>query len=177
MTAYRVDEHGRSNASITAFGILPRFTGIAVHDAYSAYDAYTACTHALRNAHIVREAAGINAFDPVARVDGWPAQLIALLGAAHRWSNHWAGRGHQRLPDFKLDDLHRRHDRLVERALLLHPRRPGQQTPATNLPLRLHERLALRGYISTVRKNGIAVLDALRNALTGTPWMPAVPTT
>jgi hypothetical protein len=223
LTAYHVDEYGRSGASITAFGILPRFTGVAVHDAYSAYDTYTRCTHALCNAHIVREAAGITEFDPVAQADGWPVELITLLGDAHRWTTHWAGRGHERLPDFKLDDLHHRYDLLVDRALLLHPRRAGKQTPATNLALRLHERrdeflrfasdfrvgysnntaeqairmiktktkvsggfrtltgaqtfLALRGYISTVRKNGIDILTALRDALTGTPWMPAVPTT
>jgi transposase len=33
--------------------------------------------------------------------------------------------------------------------------------------------LALRGYISTVRKNGYNALTALRDALTGNPWMPA----
>ena len=223
LTAYHVDEHGRAATSITAFGILPRFTGVAVHDAYSAYDTYTRCTHALCNAHIVREAAGIGEFDPAARADGWPAQLITLLGDAHRWTTHWAGRGHDRLPDFKLDDLHHRYDSLVDRALSLHPRRPGKQTPATNLALRLHERrdeflrfatdfrvgysnntaeqairmiktktkvsgwfrtltgaqtfLALRGYISTVRKNGTDILTAIHDALTGTPWMPPVSTT
>jgi transposase len=38
LTAYHADEHGRCGTSITAFGILPRFTGIAMHDAYAAYD-------------------------------------------------------------------------------------------------------------------------------------------
>jgi hypothetical protein len=51
LTAYHIDEHGRSIASMTAFGILPRFTGVAVHDAYSGYDAFTTATHALCNAH------------------------------------------------------------------------------------------------------------------------------
>jgi len=51
LTAYHIDEHGRSVASITAFGILTRFTGVAVHDAYSGYDGFTKATHALCNAH------------------------------------------------------------------------------------------------------------------------------
>lgn len=41
---------GRSGKLITAFGVLPRLTGIAMHDAYAAYDCYTACTHAYVNA-------------------------------------------------------------------------------------------------------------------------------
>lgn len=219
LTAYHADEHGRSGTSITAFGILPRFTGIAMHDAYAAYDSYTACTHALCNAHIIREAAGIGEFDPAAAADGWPADLIVLLSDAHRWTRHWSARGHVRLPDFKLRDLHERYDQLVDRALAAHPQRTGRQSAARNLGLRLHDRraeflrfatdfrvdfsnntaeqairmiktktkvsggfrtltgaqifLALRGYISTVRKNGYNALTALRDALTGNPWMPA----
>jgi transposase len=219
VTAYHIDEHGRSKESIVAFGILPRFTGVAMHDAYSAYNGFT-CTHALCNAHVIREATGIGEYDPAARDDGWAADLVNLLGDAHRWVGHWRERDHHRLPDFKLDDLHRRYDRLVERALTLHPPRIGKQTPARNLALRLRDRrdeflrfaadftvgfsnntaeqairmiktktkvsggfrtltgaqtfLALRGYISTVRKNGLRAMASLRDALTGNPWMPTV---
>jgi transposase-like protein len=35
--------------------------------------------------------------------------------------------------------------------------------------------LAIRGYISTIRKNGLRAATELRNALLGNPWMP--PTT
>ena len=34
--------------------------------------------------------------------------------------------------------------------------------------------LAIRGYISTVRKNGLRAAHALRDALHGNPWMPPV---
>jgi transposase len=36
--------------------------------------------------------------------------------------------------------------------------------------------LTVRSYISTTRKNGIHVLTALQDAITGNPWMPALPT-
>jgi transposase len=220
LTAYHIDEHGRALKSIEAFGILPRFTGVAVHDAYSAYNGFE-CRHALCNAHIIREAVGIGEFDPAARVEGWSAELVDLLGDAHRWVGYWHGRGHDRLPQFKLDDLHERYDALVARALATHPARPGRQSPARKLALRLRNRreeilrfatdftieftnntaeqairmvktktkvsngfrtlrgaqtfLAIRGYISTVRKNGLRVLPALRDALLGDPWMPRLP--
>jgi transposase len=219
LTAYHIDESGRSVASITAFGILPRFTGVAVHDAYSGYDAFTTATHALCNAHILREATGIGEYDPLARADGWTEDLVNLLGDAHRWVAHWRVQDRTSLPPFKLDDLSVRYDRLVERALAVHPPRPGKQTPARNLALRLRDRkteflrfttdfavafsnntaeqavrmvksktrvsggfrtltgaktfLAIRGYISTIRKNGLRAATELRNALLGNPWMPS----
>lgn len=126
LTAYHIDERGRAVASMTAFGILPRFTGVAVHDAYSGYDAFTGCTHTLCLAHILREATGISEYDPQAAADGWADDLVTLLGDAHRWVAHWRDRGHTGLPTFKLDDLHTRYDRLVERALSIHPARPGR---------------------------------------------------
>jgi transposase len=219
LTAYHIDEHGRSVASITAFGILPRFSGVAVHDAYSGYDGFTGATHALCNAHIVREATGIGEYDPVARADGWAEDLVGLLGDAHRWVAGWRQRGRHSLPTFKIEDLSWRYDRLVDRALAVHPPRPGKQSPARNLALRLRDRkdeflrfasnfsvafsnnvaeqavrmvksktrvsggfrtlkgaqifLAIRGYISTIRKHGLRAADELRNALHGNPWMPS----
>jgi transposase len=218
LTAYHIDEHGRSTLSMTAFGILPRFTGVAVHDAYSGYDGFTAATHALCNAHILREATGIGEFDPQARADGWTEDLVNLLGDAHRWVAHWRTQDHTALPPFKLHDLSTRYDRLVERALSIHQHRPGKQTPARNLALRLQDRkteflrfatdftvafsnnvaeqavrmvksktrvsggfrtltgaqtfLAIRGYISTIRKNGLSAATELRHAFLGNPWMP-----
>jgi transposase len=166
---------------------------------------------------------GSGSTTPVARADGWAADLVNLLGDAHRWVSAWREQGHDRLPEFKLDDLHRRYDNVVERALALHPPRSGKQSPARNLALRLRERkpeflrfttdftvgfsnntaeqairmiktktkvsggfrtltgaqtfLALRGYISTIRKNGLRAMAALRDALTGNPWMPVTQAT
>jgi transposase len=223
LTAYHIDEHGRSAKSMIEFGILPRFAGVAVHDAYSAYDQFTDATHALCNQHIVRELTGIGEFDQAARVDGWCEDVINLLGDAHRWVGAWRRHGHDRLPDFKAEDLSWRYDVLVARALRVHPARRGRQTPARNAALRLQKRkneflrfttdfsvgstnntaeqairmikvktkvsggfrtltgaqtfLALRGYLSTVRKNGLDVFTALRDALNGNSWMPPAPAT
>jgi len=36
-------------------------------------------------------------------------------------------------------------------------------------------RYAIRGYLSTAAKHGINVMAALRDAITGNPWMPPIP--
>ncbi len=45
----------RGTEAMNAMGILPDFTGTAVHDAWAAYDTYTAAEHALCNSHVLRE--------------------------------------------------------------------------------------------------------------------------
>lgn len=41
--------------AMNAAGVLPAFSGIAVHDGWAPYDTYTAATHARCNAHVLRE--------------------------------------------------------------------------------------------------------------------------
>lgn len=45
----------RGVAGMDAAGVLPAFTGVAVHDAWAPYDTYPRVTHALCNAHALRE--------------------------------------------------------------------------------------------------------------------------
>jgi len=40
-------------------GVLPTFTGTAIHDAFAPYDRYTGATHSLCNAHLLRELAAV----------------------------------------------------------------------------------------------------------------------
>lgn len=45
----------RGTKGMDAANVLPRFTGVAVHDAWAPYDTYAGVTHALCNAHALRE--------------------------------------------------------------------------------------------------------------------------
>jgi transposase len=45
----------RGVEAMDAAGVLPRFTGVAVHDGWAPYDTYAQATHARCNAHLLRE--------------------------------------------------------------------------------------------------------------------------
>lgn len=72
----------RGTKAMDAIGILPAFTGVAVHDAWAPYDTYTHMIHALCNAHALRELIYVTdtATGPAA---GHAAQAITAL----RWLN------------------------------------------------------------------------------------------
>jgi len=66
----------RGRDAIDAGGVLPVFTGIAVHDAWAPYDCYPQATHALCCAHLLRELIAAQELDPSAT---WAGQGIDAL--------------------------------------------------------------------------------------------------
>jgi hypothetical protein len=70
----------RGRPAIDAVGVLPGFTGVAVHDAFAPYAGYTTATHALCNAHLLREL--------IAVVDHAAAHPIPDSGTPPDWC--WA---------------------------------------------------------------------------------------
>ncbi len=54
----------RGVEAMNAAGVLPDFTGVAMHDARAPYDTYTQARHALCNAHLLRELQAV--------IDTWP---------------------------------------------------------------------------------------------------------
>lgn len=62
----------RGTKGMDAAGVLPEFTGVAVHDAWAPYDTYKKVTHALCNTHAVRELVYVT--------DTAPAPVAGLAG-------------------------------------------------------------------------------------------------
>jgi hypothetical protein len=71
--------HGkRGRQAMDAAGVLPRFRGIAVHDCWAPYDSYVQVTHALCNAHALRELQAVTDAAPPGQWC-WAAQAADAL--------------------------------------------------------------------------------------------------
>jgi transposase len=221
LTAYHLHA-SRGRAAVDEFGVLPGFTGIAVHDALSVYhgQAYGSATHALCCAHIGREIVAAAETHPD---QAWPRAALDALFGLNQAADAAREQGLRQIPPDILDPLLERWRHAVLCGLASHPRLPGRkQSKTRNLLERLRDRdeqvlrfardpalvpftnnqaerdlrpaktqikisgchrsesgarawLRVRGYISTARKNGINVLDAIGDAITGNPWTPPDP--
>lgn len=209
----------RGRTAVDAFGILPAFTGVCVHDALSVYDGpdYAKATHAFCGAHIARELVAAAQADPD---QAWPKAALDALYELNQAAHHARSRGQDQIAPGVLDPLLHRWNHALLCGLAAHPARDGsKQSKTRNLLIRLTARqeqvlrftrdlrvgftnnqaerdlrpvktqlkisgchrssggaeawLRIRGYISTMRKNGAPVLSGLRDAITGNPWTPA----
>jgi hypothetical protein len=86
-------------------GILPRFTGIAVHDAWAPYDTYDDATHALCNAHVLRELVYVTDTD-TGHVAGLAEQAINALTRLWRLVATARADGHEPDPAAISDQQH-----------------------------------------------------------------------
>ncbi|MDQ1293242.1 MAG: transposase [Actinomycetota bacterium] len=70
----------RGVKGMDAAKVLPRFRGVAVHDAWAPYDTHTDATHALRNTHVLRELIYVQDTAPTTVADLAEQSTDALLG-------------------------------------------------------------------------------------------------
>ncbi|MBV9163258.1 MAG: transposase [Pseudonocardiales bacterium] len=130
LTAYHLGR--RDLASFTAFGILPHFTGIAVHDRYQNYYHHSwtqlgghqaCCAHLLRDFTDAAESY-LSAH--------WPEQaqrtLRGLIHAAH----HARDTGLPQIPPPVTDPLVNEFRHAIRVGLAQIPRTPGPNTPPNN---------------------------------------------
>jgi len=75
----------RGRQAMEAMGILPSFTGIAVHDARAPYDTHASAGHQLCCAHALRELQAVTDSAPAGR-RCWAAQAADALTGSRRWS-------------------------------------------------------------------------------------------
>ena len=214
----------RGPVAMDAIGILPKFSGRAVHDGLPAYGKY-GCLHALCNAHHLRELTAMEE----QHHQPWAKQMREHLCQIKRAVDLAKECGNSRLHPLEESAFQARYQALLEIGYAANPPpeptgkkgRP-KQGPIRSLLLRLdehrHEVLAfmydftvpfdnnqaerdlrmmkvkqkvsgcfrteqgaeafcrIRGYISTLRKQGQHVLSALQQIFIGTPPMPALTT-
>jgi transposase len=218
LTVYDLHDKRGRQAMDTA-GILPGFTGIAVHDCWQPYFTFTHLDHAVCNAHILRELAGWHDTDP--HRHRWAKQAADLLREAHTAVVAARAAGRTSLPRRVLTGYPRRWKQIITAGQAANPRPTSGRDPVGALLNRLravateiwrfahdfrvpfdnnqaerdirmvklqikisgcwrtttsaHDWLRVRSYISTLTKNGLAVLQGIRDALTGNPWLPPLP--
>ncbi len=222
LTFYAWHRH-RGKRATDAIGILPSFHGCAVHDALSAYLAYDTCTHALCNAHHLRELTFVVEQDHQA----WAADMQALLREMNAQVATVKAEGGGGLEPSTRTAFVERYHQLLDAGDQANPpaqgRLPGQrgrlkQSKPRNLLNRLRhyqrevlaflddfavpfensqaerdirmvkvqQKIAgcfrseegatafcrIRGYLSTLRKQGRPLLAALVSVFAGTPLQP-----
>lgn len=217
LTYYAFDD-GRAGKAFDRIEILPAFKGTGVHDALPSY-LKRDFTHALCNAHLLRELTGIEE----STAQRWPGRLKALLVEMKERVERSKLQGQTQLRADVQRRLEAEYDRLVNRARRANPREEyleGQRgrpraSPARNLADRLRKHkdsvlrflrdfrvpfdnnqaerdlrmmkvkqkvsgcfrslegartfATLRGYISTLRKQGHSAYAGLRALLDGRP--------
>ena len=133
----------RGREAMDAAGILPGFHGCAVHDHWKPYFGYDAFSHALCNAHHLRELRGFEE----STGHGWPVALARLLIEGKKAVASAQEEGRQALEPAQVESLLERYDQQVARGLAAFPVQPPdpkdkrrtQQHPATNLLCRLRD--------------------------------------
>lgn len=210
----------RGSDATDDIGILPEFNGTAVHDYWKSYLNYK-CSHALCNAHHIRELTGI------AESTGqqWPQEMIDLLLEIKEEVEDRKAKAIELTPE-ELAAFEQKYNEILQKGFLVNPppvkekgkRGRPKQSKAKNLLDRLQEHrdetlafmydfqvpfdnnlaerdlrmvkvkqkisgvfrsdfgakmyCRIRGYISTARKNSAPVLNAIKSALEGKPFVP-----
>ena len=78
LTFYALHDRRRTQG-IDHAGVMPRFEGIAVHDGWPQYRAYTNPTHVLCNVHHLRELLGVIEQHPDDPDQSWAVRMDQLL--------------------------------------------------------------------------------------------------
>jgi len=135
----------RGQKGIEAAGVLPTFTGTAVHDGWPAYWMYGQCVHGLCNVHHERELQAV--IETTHQT--WAQDLIDHLHTIKRQVREAVALGQHALPDDQRVRLQTEYDRIVAEGMQANPRAQApagtvkrgrvKQTKARNLLERLHD--------------------------------------
>lgn len=122
----------RGGEAIDAAGVLPDFTGVAIHDGWAPYRNYERCDHGLCNIHHLRE---LQAAAEAGHA--WPVAMSCLLLDTKDLVERARGSGQDHLGADALRELADSYHTIVQMGHEEHPPAAGRKTKAHNLLLRL----------------------------------------
>lgn len=214
----------RGRVALEAHGLLPAFRGTAMHDAFVSYFGYSDCSHALCNAHLLRELIAVQEQGNQA----WSFALADLLREIKQAVENARTAGDTSLTPEQESAFTARYQAGLSQGLASNPppvasgqkkaRGRTKQSTAKNLldrlsryqsevlrfmtdftvpfdnnlaerdlrMIKVRQKISgcfrsaqgaatfcrIRGYISTLRKQGCALLTALQNVFAGQPFWP-----
>lgn len=144
----------RGQKAMSTIGILPRFKGVSLHDAWQSYFQFEDCTHALCNAHHLRELR----FIEEQYQQTWASEMAQLLlDAKQEVANCVA----DHLGSDRIHEYHQRYEQLLQQGFKANPapdtpppkkRGRKKQSAPKNLLDRLHKyQQATLAFISDFR--------------------------
>jgi transposase len=119
----------RGTEAHAAIGLLPTYTGTAVHDGYASYGMYPGCRHALCGAHLLRELTFL-AEEGAPATRRWAAGLKRALRTMKRATDRARVAGATTLDAATRRRYHRRYDVLLAQGAAAEPPPTPASTPA-----------------------------------------------
>lgn len=124
--------HRRRHAEgTTALGILPGYTGTAVHDHLPSYNKFTTCTHSFCNEHHVRELDGVFVREKADWAERMKVVLYDGLELKHRYHDHA-----QEIPPDEIVAITARYEKCLQEGYDATPEPPPKPTSKRGRPKR-----------------------------------------
>jgi len=111
-------ETKRGQVGMDASGVLPGFAGIAIHDFWKPYWGYAGVTHAVCNAHLLRELTGITDNHPD---QIWANAMIKLLLRMKKICDRFVAQGKACLSYYYHHCFQMEYDNIIEQARRMNP--------------------------------------------------------
>lgn len=115
---YLTVEDKRGYEGMESSGILPEYTGIAVHDCWSSYWKYDAIVHAVCCAHLLRELTGIKENHPE---QVWASKMIKLLLDMKKQRDKAVFMSKDGLTYYYMHKFHKSYQSIIEEAREINP--------------------------------------------------------
>ena len=110
---YQTINAKRGQVGMEDNGVLAEFGGVAVHDCWSPYWKYGGITHAVCNAHLLRELTGVEQYSPEHK---WASEFKTLLRSMKKTRDKAAAKGKTGLSYYYLHKFDTEYDRLMKMA-------------------------------------------------------------
>ncbi|MED3086875.1 IS66 family transposase, partial [Bacillus toyonensis] len=139
----------RGKEAMNEIGVLPKFSGIAVHDGWASYFGYEQCQHVLCNAHLLRDLQGI--FEQTG--EKWAENMKELLRDAKQIKEQQEGK----LSLWDLLEIEYKYEAILQDGATCHPplieestsKKRFKQSPSKNLWNRfVREKDAILGFLT-----------------------------